>query len=102
MIKTPVVRIDVDQPCETLKGADGYMLGEHEMDEAARRVNVHDALVAALEPFAHYEKIRRTMGGLNPKSGAIWGTASSVGEAEITVEHMAAAIEAIALAKAIA
>jgi len=54
-----------------------------------------EGLRKALAPFAAYEHVRSTIGGTTPKEGVLWGCHSRAGSAEITVEDMQAAIDAV-------
>jgi hypothetical protein len=55
-------------------------------------------LLAALKPFAEFERVRSAGGLLVPRDGILWGTNSAAGSAAITVEDMRAAIAAFAKA----
>jgi len=81
---------------DTLKAAGriGAELG------AAKAEN--EKLREALRPFAAFEAVRSKQGGCTPKSGTVWAVASISEEAEITVEHLQAAVAAVDMATAAA
>lgn len=54
-----------------------------------------ERLREALRPFAAFEAVRSKQGGCTPKSGTVWAVSSISEEAEITVEHLQAAVSAI-------
>lgn len=73
----------------------GRKVGKCADCDVARLETENAALRKALKPFADYEAIRQTMGGTTPKSGTVWACESKHGAAEITAEHMQAAIAAM-------
>lgn len=54
-----------------------------------------ERLREALRPFAAFEAVRSKQGGCTPKSGTVWAVASISEEAEITAEHLQAAVAAL-------
>lgn len=54
-----------------------------------------ERLREALRPFAVFEAVRSKQGGCTPKSGTVWAVASISEEAEITAEHLQAAVAAL-------
>lgn len=49
----------------------------------------------ALRPFVEFRRVQMEMGGTTPKSGPIYSVSSRAGTAEITVEDLEAAREAL-------
>ena len=61
---------------------------------------MHDALqqaLAALEPIAQFEALRSQMGGNAPRTGGILAVSAKDVSAELTVEHLRAAQQAMAV-----
>ena len=54
-----------------------------------------ERLREALRPFATFEAVRSKQGGCTPKRGTVWAVASAGEDAEITVEHLQAAVAAL-------